>query len=54
MTNYREILRLRWLGLSNSRIVEFVGASRPTVIRTLRAAAEAATTILVVCAPHCG
>jgi transposase len=38
MTNYREILRLRGLGLSNSRIAESLGASRTTIVRALAAA----------------
>jgi transposase len=38
MTDYREILRLRSLGLNNSRISEATLTSRPTIIRTLAAA----------------
>jgi transposase len=38
MTNYREILRLRSLGLTNSRISEATLVSRTTVIRALTAA----------------
>ncbi|MDR1219673.1 MAG: hypothetical protein LBK73_08710 [Treponema sp.] len=38
MTNYREIMRLRSLGLTNSRISEAIPASRTTVIRALTAA----------------
>jgi len=39
MTNYREIMRLRSLGLNNSQIAESLGASRTTVIHTLQRAA---------------
>lgn len=38
MTNYREILRLRNLGLNHSRIAESTGFSRPTVIAALQRA----------------
>jgi transposase len=38
MTNYREILRLRSLGLNHSRIAESMGVSRPTVIAALQRA----------------
>lgn len=38
MTNYREILRLRSLGLNHSRIAESMGISRPTVISALQRA----------------
>lgn len=38
MTNYREILRLRSLGLNNSQIAKSVGQSRPTVISVLQRA----------------
>lgn len=38
MTNYREILRLRSLGLNNSEIAESAGISRPTVIATVQRA----------------
>ena len=38
MTNYREILRLRSLGLNHSRIAESMGISRPTVIAALQRA----------------
>jgi len=39
MTNYREILRLRNLGLNRSQIADSLGASRTTVIHTLQRAA---------------
>ena len=39
MTDYREIMRLRSLGLNNSQIAESLGASRTTVIHTLQRAA---------------
>ena len=38
MTNYREILRLRCLGISNSQIAKSVGVSRPTVITNIQRA----------------
>lgn len=38
MTNYREILRLRSLGLNNSQIAKSAGISRPTVIATVQRA----------------
>jgi transposase len=38
MTDYREILRLRSLGLNNSQIEVSTGISRPTVIATVRRA----------------
>jgi transposase len=38
MTNYREILRLKSLGISNSRIAESMVLSRQTVISTLQRA----------------
>ena len=38
MTNYREILRLRSLGLNHSRIAESMGISRPTIIAALQRA----------------
>ena len=38
MTNYREILRLRSLGLNNSQIALSAGISRPTVIATVQRA----------------
>lgn len=38
MTNYREILRLRSLGLNNSQIAKSAGISRPTVITTVQRA----------------
>ncbi|NLO39282.1 MAG: transposase, partial [Ruminiclostridium sp.] len=41
MTNYREILRLRSLGLNNSQIAKSTATSRPTVI----AAIQRATTL---------
>jgi transposase len=41
MTNYREILRLKSLGLNHSQIAESTGISRPTVITALQKAAEA-------------
>ena len=40
MTNYREILRLKNLGLNNSQITAGTGISRPTVINALQKAAE--------------
>lgn len=39
MTNYREIMRLRSLGLNNSQIAISAGISRPTVIATVQRAA---------------
>lgn len=39
MTNYREILRLRSLGINHSRIAESMGIARQTVITTLQRAA---------------
>ena len=41
MTNYREILRLKSLGLNHSQIAESTGISRPTVITVLQKATEA-------------
>ena len=38
MTNYREILRLRNLGLNHSQIAESTATSRPTVITVLQRA----------------
>lgn len=38
MTNYREILRLKNLGINNSQIAESMAISRPTVIATLQRA----------------
>lgn len=38
MTNYREILRLRSLGLNHSRIAESMSISRQTVVNTLQRA----------------
>jgi DNA-binding transcriptional regulator LsrR (DeoR family) len=40
MTNYREILRLKSLGLNPSQIAESAAISRPTVISVLQKAAE--------------
>lgn len=40
MTNYREILRLKKLGLNNSQIAQSLGCSRMTVIQVLNAAKE--------------
>jgi len=40
MTNYREILRLKSLGLNNSQIAAGTGISRPTVINVLQKAEE--------------
>ena len=39
MTDYREIMRLRSLGLNHSQIAESLGVSRTTVIHTLQRAA---------------
>jgi len=39
MTDYREILRLKSLGLNNSQITESMGIARQTVITTLQRAA---------------
>lgn len=39
MTNYREILRLRSLGINHSRIAESMGVARQTVVTTLQRAA---------------
>lgn len=39
MTNYREILRLRSLGINHSRIAEGMGIARQTVVTTLQRAA---------------
>jgi len=41
MTNYREILRLKSIGLNHTQISESAGISRPTVITVLQKAAEA-------------
>ena len=38
MTNYREILRLKKLGLNNSQIAQSLGCSRTTVIQMLSVA----------------
>ena len=38
MTNYREILRLRSLGINHSQIAESMAISRPTVITVLQRA----------------
>lgn len=40
MTNYREILRLKSLGLNNSQIAQSLGCSRTTVIQVLSVAEE--------------
>lgn len=40
MTNYREILRLKKLGLNNSQIAQSLGCSRTTVIQVLSVADE--------------
>lgn len=40
MTNYKEILRLRSLGINNTRIAESCGCARSTVIAALQRAAE--------------
>lgn len=40
MTNYREILRLRSLGINHSQIAESTAISRPTVIAVLQKAAN--------------
>ena len=39
MTDYREILRLKSLGLNRTQIADSLGASRTTVIHTLQRAA---------------
>ena len=39
MTDYRELMRLRSLGLNHSQIADSLGASRTTVIHTLQRAA---------------
>lgn len=39
MTNYREILRLRSLGINHSRIADSMGISRQTVVTALQRAA---------------
>ncbi len=39
MTNYREILRLRSLGINHSRIAESMGIARQTVVTTMQRAA---------------
>ena len=44
MTNYREILRLKSLGLKNSQIAEALQCSRTTVVKTLKAASVAGLT----------
>jgi transposase len=44
MTNYREILRLKSLGLNHSQIAESAAISRPTVIAVLQKAAETGLT----------
>ena len=40
MTNYREILRLKNLGLNHTRIAESMGISRQTTVTVLQRAAE--------------
>ena len=40
MTNYREILRLKKLGLNKSQIAQSLGCSRTTVIQVLSTAEE--------------
>lgn len=40
MTNYREILRLRSLGINHSQIAESMGIARQTVVTSLRRAAS--------------
>jgi transposase len=40
MTKYREILRLKNLGLNHSQIAESTAISRPTIIKVLKRAAE--------------
>jgi len=40
MTNYREILRLKSLGLNNTQIAASCGCTRPTVIQVLQRAKE--------------
>ena len=40
MTNYREVLRLKSLGLNNTQIANSLGCSRTTVIQVLNAAEE--------------
>jgi len=44
MTNYKEILRLKGLGINNSQIAESCGCSRPTVVNVLRLADETGLT----------
>ena len=44
MTNYREILRLKSLGLNHTQIAESAAISRPTVITVLQRAAETGLT----------
>ena len=44
MTNYREILQLRSLGINHSRIAEGMGIARQTVVTTLQRAADMLTT----------
>ena len=39
MTNYREILRLRYLGINHSQIATRMGISRQTVVRAVQGAA---------------
>jgi DNA-binding transcriptional regulator LsrR (DeoR family) len=40
MTDYREILRLRYLGINHSQIAASLGISRQTVVTTLQRAAS--------------
>jgi transposase len=40
MTKYREILRLKNLGLNHSQIAESTAISRPTIIKVLKRATE--------------
>ena len=40
MTNYKEILRLKSLGINNAQIAESCGCTRPTVISVLRLVEE--------------
>ena len=40
MTNYREILRLKYLGFNNTQIAQSVNCSRTTVVNVIRLAEE--------------
>ena len=40
MTDYREILRLKYLGFNNSQIAQSVNCSRTTVVNVIRLADE--------------